>query len=103
VIAMMNATAEKGDDKNAPTSTKAVFFDLQASSMGARICLWLAYHPEIASQCIETKTIASKDLQTPEYASINPMRKAPAFIRQDGVTVFESAGEYCGGYNLCVI
>jgi glutathione S-transferase len=71
--------------------------------MGARICLWLAYHPDVVSQYIETKTITSKDLQTPNYRAINPMGKAPALIRQDGVTVFESAGEYCGEHNLCVV
>jgi hypothetical protein len=93
---MMNVTAEKskGDDTNAPTSTKAVFFDLGGSSMGARIHLWLAYRPEIASQYVETRIITSTDLQTPWYGAINPMRKAPALIRKDGATVFESAGEY---------
>jgi hypothetical protein len=79
----MNASAEKSQ-----------FFDLGGSSMGARIHLWLAYRPEIASQYIETKIITAKDLQTPEYGAINPMRKAPALVRPDGSTVFESAGEY---------
>jgi glutathione S-transferase len=82
----MNTTTEK---------SKAVFFDLGGSSMGARIHLWLAYRPEIASQYVETRIITSKYLQSPEYGAINPMRKAPALIRQDGATVFESAGEYC--------
>jgi glutathione S-transferase len=79
----MNASAEKSQ-----------FFDMGGSSMGARIHLWLAYRPEIASQYIETKIITAKDLQTPEYGAINPMRKAPALVRPDGSTVFESAGEY---------
>jgi hypothetical protein len=104
---MMNVTTEKskGNDENAPASTKAVFFDLGGSSMGARIHLWLAYRPESASQYIETKIITSKDLQTPKYGAINPMRKAPALVRPDGSTVFESAGEYppwCGELTLCV-
>jgi hypothetical protein len=96
VITTMNVTAEnsKGDNEDTHVSTKAVFFDLGGSSMGARIHLWLAYRPEIASQYIETRIITSKDLQTPEYGAINPMRKAPALIRQDGATVFESAGAY---------
>lgn len=95
---MMNTNTEKfkggGDGENAPASKKAVFFDLEGSSMGARIHLWLAYRPEIASQYIETKMITAKDLQTPEYGAINPMRKAPALVRPDGSTVFEVAGEY---------
>lgn len=64
--------------------------------MGSRIHLWLAYRPEIASKYIETRIIIAKDLQTPEYGVINPMRKAPALIRPDGATVFETAGEYYG-------
>ena len=104
---MVNATAEKskGNDVSVPASPKAVFYDLGGSSMGARIHLWLAYRPEIASQYIETKIITSKDLQTPEYGVINPMRKAPALVRPDGSTVFESAGEYfpCGERTLCVL
>jgi hypothetical protein len=107
VITTMNATTaekSKGDNENTHVSTKAVFFDLGGSSMGARIHLWLAYRPEIASQYIETRIITSKDLQTPEYGAINPMRKAPALIRQDGATVFESAGEYCvDERTLCVL
>ena len=30
------------------------------------------------------------DLQTAEFAAVNPLKKVPALVRADGVTVFES-------------
>jgi hypothetical protein len=97
VITTMNATTENpiSDDENTQGSTKAVFFDLGGPSMGDRIHLWLAYRPEISSRYVETRIITANYLQSPEYGAINPMRKAPALIRQDGATVYEVAGEDC--------
>ena len=39
---------------------------------------------------IETRVVTYPDLQAPEFASVNPLKKVPALIRSDGVTVFES-------------
>ena len=42
------------------------------------------------SDVIETRTIAYPDLQSPEFAKTNPLKKVPALIRSDDVAVFES-------------
>ena len=39
---------------------------------------------------IETRTVTYPDLQTAEFAAVNPLKKVPALVRADGVTVFES-------------
>jgi len=61
------------------------------SNNAARIRLWMALkRPEGMEDVIETRMITYPDLQTPEFAAINPLKKVPALIRTDGVTVFES-------------
>ena len=39
---------------------------------------------------IETRVVTYPDLQSPDFSAVNPLKKGPALIRSDGVTVFES-------------
>lgn len=63
---------------------------MQHSNNAARIRLWLKLKGGNVADIIERKVVAYPDLQTPEFAAINPLKKVPALIRADGVTVFES-------------
>ena len=71
------------------TARKPLFFDMQHSNNAARIRLWIALKG-LKKNEIDVKMIAYPDLQTPEFAAINPLKKVPALIREDGVSVFES-------------
>ena len=59
------------------------------SNNAARIRLWLNMKQSMQKE-IDTIKITYADLQSKEYASINPLKKVPAFIRSDGSTIFES-------------
>ena len=39
---------------------------------------------------ISTRVLTYPDLQSPDFISVNPLKKVPAFIREDGTCVFES-------------
>ena len=39
---------------------------------------------------IRTRVLTYPDLQSPDFISVNPLKKVPAFIREDGTCVFES-------------
>jgi glutathione S-transferase len=68
-----------------------MFFDMLHSNNAARIRLWMKLkRPEGMDEFVETSMITYPDLQKPEYAVINPLKKVPALIRHDGTTVFES-------------
>ena len=71
-------------------STRPIFFDMTHSNNAARIRLWLDLKEGIREK-VETRVVTYPDLQTPEFAAVNPLKKVPALIRDDGVTVFESA------------
>jgi len=75
----------------APTPRKPIFFDMVHSNNAARVRLWMALKRDGGMDDeIETRVIKYPDLQTPEFAAVNPLKKVPALIRVDGTTVFES-------------
>lgn len=59
------------------------------SNNAARIRLWLNMKQSMQNE-IDTIKITYADLQSKEYALINPLKKVPVFIRSDGSTIFES-------------
>jgi len=67
---------------------KPIFFDMVHSNNAARIRLWIA--EKGAGDVIETKMITYPDLQTAEFKAVNPLRKVPAFIEDNGANLFES-------------
>lgn len=68
---------------------KPIFFDMKHSNNAARIRLWMALKDGVKDK-IERRVVTYPDLQTPEFMAVNPLKKVPGFIRQDGETVFES-------------
>ena len=54
--------------------SKAVFYDMRHSNNAARCRLWLALKEDVAA-VVETRTVTYADLQTPEFAAINPLKK----------------------------
>lgn len=68
---------------------RPVFFDMVHSNNAARVRLWL--HMKGLSDKIETRMITYPDLHTEAFQKVNPLKKVPALIRDDGVTVFESS------------
>ena len=71
---------------------KAKFFDMVQSNNGARVRLWVRHCSLGVSDHIETQIVKKVvDLQSPEFAEINPFQKIPALIRDDGHPIFEAA------------
>ena len=70
------------------TLAKPIFFDMLHSNNAARVRLWLQLKG--MTDTIETRMVTYPDLQSAEFAAVNPLKKVPALIRADGVTVFES-------------
>ena len=70
-------------------AAKPTFFDMKHSNNAARIRLWRALKQGMVAQ-IDRKVVAYPDLKTPAFAKLNPLKKVPALVRGDGVTVFES-------------
>ena len=69
---------------------KPTFFDMRHSNNAARVRLWLRLvDPDIADNVAST-WVTYDDLQSEDYAKVNPLRKCPALVRGDGGTVFES-------------
>mmetsp|Transcript_58846 Transcript_58846/g.137442 ORF Transcript_58846/g.137442 Transcript_58846/m.137442 type:complete len:276 (-) Transcript_58846:112-939(-) len=70
-------------------SARLVFYDMVHSNNAARIRLWIQL--KRLSDKIDTKMITYADLQSPEYARINPLKKVPGMLLEDGKTqLFES-------------
>lgn len=70
---------------------KCIFFDMVTSNSATRIRLWLQFKGLTAST-VETKMIVSStELQDPEFTKINPLRKVPAFVTDNGLPLFESS------------
>lgn len=67
---------------------KPIFYDMVHSNNAARIRIWIKLKG--LTPHIETKMITYADLQSEEFARVNPMKKVPAFIDQAGRCVFES-------------
>lgn len=77
---------------------KALFVDMKHSNNAARCRLWLDVStdrvqrrrdPAVAA-LVERKVLNYPDLATDDFVRINPLKKVPAFVRQDGAAVFES-------------
>ena len=58
------------------------------SNNAARIRLWLRLKE--LQNVIEPRTVVYADLQSPEFAAVNPLKKVPALIDANGDCVFES-------------
>lgn len=67
---------------------KPYFFDMVHSNNAARIRLWLGHKG--MSNTIDSKMIVYADLQTKEFAKVNPLKKVPGFVTSGGTTLFES-------------
>jgi len=67
-----------------------VFFDLSYSNNSARIRIWLALKG-LPAGAVETRSISYADLNTPEYAEVNPLKKVPALIDAAGSSLFEAS------------
>lgn len=68
---------------------KPIFFDMVHSNNAARVRLWIAMKK--MEDKIETRMVTYPDLQSEEFARVNPLKKVPAFINEEGTTVFESS------------
>jgi glutathione S-transferase len=66
------------------------FFDMTQSNNAARIRLYLSLK-QIGTDRVVTQWIKYDKLATEAFAAVNPLKKVPALIRSDGVTVFESS------------
>lgn len=62
---------------------------MQHSNNAARIRIWLALKGTMGN-IIETRMVGYAELQTDAFISINPLKKVPAFIRDDGRSVWEA-------------
>ncbi|KAL1520033.1 hypothetical protein AB1Y20_023511 [Prymnesium parvum] len=73
---------------SATRPAKPVFFDMKHSNNAARVRLWLAL-----TRCdeVEHRFVQYRELQTPAFIAVNPLKKVPALIRADGEAVFESS------------
>ena len=56
---------------------RPVFFDMVHSNNAARVRLWLRLKGMTSE--IESRVITYPDLQTPEFAAVNPLKKVFAF------------------------
>jgi hypothetical protein len=70
---------------------KPVFYDMLHSNNAARVRLWMKLkRPTGMADAIDTCIVTYPELQSAEFAKVNPLKKVPALVRADGVTVFES-------------
>ena len=72
-----------------PLPSKPIFYDMLHSNNAARIRLWISLKGDMRER-IDTRTISYADLTSPDFQSLNPLRKVPALVRGDGEAVFES-------------
>lgn len=80
-----------GCQSTLPAATKLgkpIFFDMVHSNNAARIRLWIQLKGLDAA--IERKVLTYADLQTSEFAAVNPLKKMPALITESGNCLFES-------------
>ncbi len=82
------ALAPRAASRSHSSAAKPVFFDMVHSNNAARVRLWLRLKG--MTSAIDTRVVTYADLQTAEFAAVNPLRKVPALVRADGATVFES-------------
>jgi len=68
---------------------KPIFFDMVHSNNAARIRIWIRFKG--LQDRIDVKTVTYADLQTEEFAKVNPLKKVPAFVTESGGVIFESA------------
>mmetsp|Transcript_59032 Transcript_59032/g.140988 ORF Transcript_59032/g.140988 Transcript_59032/m.140988 type:complete len:271 (-) Transcript_59032:353-1165(-) len=69
--------------------SKPLFFDMIHSNNAARIRLWIKLKG--LSDRIDTKMITYADLKSAEYLKVNPLKKVPGLLLEDGKTnLFES-------------
>jgi glutathione S-transferase len=71
-------------------SKRCIFFDMKHSNSAARIRLWLQIKG-ISEDIVETRMTTSADLDSPEFLKVNPLKKVPAFITDQGLPLFESS------------
>jgi glutathione S-transferase len=67
---------------------KPQFFDMIHSNNAARCRIWIRLKG--LEDVIQTNMIVYDDLQSPEYLKVNPQKKVPAFITDQGTCLFES-------------
>ena len=71
------------------SSSKPIFYDMKHSNNAARIRIWLDLKE--LHQEVDTKWVKYDDLQSEEFAKVNPLRKVPGLILPSGDTIFESS------------
>jgi len=71
-----------------PEAKPLVFYDMVHSNNAARIRLWLRFK-QLQEQ-VTTKMITYADLQDPAYLKVNPLKKVPGLVLEDGNVLFES-------------
>jgi len=74
-----------------PERRPPVFFDMVHSNNAARIRIWLKLKGLPEGRGVETRVVTYPDLQTAEYAEVNPLKKVPALIDEQGHPVYESS------------
>eukprot|EP00420_Gonyaulax_spinifera_P034744 CAMPEP_0197880678 /NCGR_PEP_ID=MMETSP1439-20131203/8398_1 /TAXON_ID=66791 /ORGANISM="Gonyaulax spinifera, Strain CCMP409" /LENGTH=344 /DNA_ID=CAMNT_0043500241 /DNA_START=33 /DNA_END=1067 /DNA_ORIENTATION=+ len=67
---------------------KPIFFDMVHSNNAARIRIWMRLKG--LQDVIERRVVTYADLQSPEFAAVNPLKKVPAFVNSAGDCIFES-------------
>lgn len=74
-----------------------IFYDLQHSNNAARIRLWLRFKGLLREDDCKNNTgvkrhlLSMADLQSPDFAKINPCRKVPALVTDTGMALFEAS------------
>jgi len=59
------------------------------SNNAARIRLWLSLKG--LQEKVDTRMVTYADLQSEEFRRVNPLKKVPGFVTQDGATIFEAS------------
>ncbi|GHP01387.1 hypothetical protein PPROV_000014300 [Pycnococcus provasolii] len=72
-----------------PKPQAPVFYDMKHSNNAARIRLWLK-KKGLADSEVNRVVIKYGDLQSEDYAKVNPLKKVPALIDANGNALFES-------------
>jgi glutathione S-transferase len=98
----MNTTNATDDNNAAETASssltastgkkKCIFFDYRHSNNAARIRLWLQFKGLVDRDVVETHMLASiEDVTKPDFCQINPCKKIPALITDNGMALFEAS------------